>query len=73
MAKKCSIPECQEILSEHAISPVCINCRSSIGRWKRRRPAERLERSRKLRVWGARLEELADANVVVLHKKRRAS
>ena len=73
MAKKCSIPECSEMLSEHAISPVCSLCRNSIGRWRKRRPAERLERSRKLRVWGNRLEELADANVVVLHKKRRVS
>lgn len=69
--KICSIPECGNELSERAVNPVCENCRHSFYYWRKKRPAERLERSRKLRVWSNRLEELLD-NVVELRGRRKS-
>jgi len=38
--------------------PFCVNCRSSLGRWSKRRPAEVLERRRKLHLYDNRMSEL---------------
>lgn len=55
---KCIIENCNKELLPHARLPLCSLCRSSIGRWQKRRPAEVLERRRKLHLYDARMEEV---------------
>ena len=56
----------------------CTNCRAGVSRWSKRRPAEVLERRRKLTVYGARVDVVIERKDLgrVTHinsGKRRAS
>ena len=56
MAGICCIPGCENEISEHARARTCANCRQNMHNWERRRPAEIVDRARRLRVWRARME-----------------
>lgn len=56
--KICAMDLCGNALTVHARLDFCSNCRSSIGRWTKRRPAEVLERRRKLHLYDNRMSEL---------------
>jgi hypothetical protein len=53
---KCAIPECENNTPPRSKLPVCPTCRGNIGSWKRRRPAEVLERRRKLHMYDNRMD-----------------
>lgn len=60
----------------------CVNCRHALYYWRTKRPAQIIERRRKLEVYGSRLDEHFDTkghktekthgNVVRLHQRKRA-
>jgi hypothetical protein len=56
--KTCAMDLCGNELTAHARLDFCVNCRGSIGRWSKRRPAEVLERRRKLHLYDNRMSEL---------------
>ena len=60
----CVILGCGEPLSARSRLPMCPNCRALIGSWKKRRPAEGLERRRRLRKYDNRMAELVSLKVV---------
>lgn len=57
-SKPCSMEDCENLLAPHAKLAFCYLCRGSIGRWVKRRPADVLERRRKLHLYDHRMEEV---------------
>jgi hypothetical protein len=51
----CPTEGCEETVSVRSKFKVCVLCRSSQRRWMDRKPAEVLERRRKLRMYDDRL------------------
>lgn len=51
---------CDGEVSKNAESRACTNCRAAVSRWMKRRPAEILERRRKLRMYDHRLAPVID-------------
>ena len=69
--KKCIIENCENTISERSVLDVCALCRNGMYRWKKRRPAEVLERRRKLTMYGSRMDNLIEVgNVRVLKRKK---
>lgn len=58
--KECENKNCEYTLPESSAQVKCVNCRSAISRWGRRRPAEVLERRRKLRLYDTRLDDILE-------------
>jgi hypothetical protein len=55
----CIICEEQELKPRSQL-PTCTLCRASMGVWARRRPAQVLERRRKLHIYDTRMEHVID-------------
>lgn len=75
MKKFCTMPECDEELSENARLDTCKNCRASMGMWKRRGIPAIIERRARLKKYDSRMEtiidEKTDKKVVVLRQRAR--
>jgi hypothetical protein len=54
----CLITNCKAPLSPRSALPICPLCRQTIYRWRARRPAEVLERRRRLTMYSSRMENL---------------
>jgi hypothetical protein len=54
----CMITNCGAELSPRSSLPICPLCRSTIYRWRKRRPAEVLERRARLIKYSSRMENL---------------
>lgn len=62
----CCTPGCDNELSPNARLRTCVNCRAHGHRWDKRRPAERLDYSRRLRLYNSRMRmfyEVTDDDV----------
>ena len=55
---KCIIAGCENDINPRSKLSICELCRSGMGRWRKRRPAEVMERRRKLTVYGNRIEAM---------------
>jgi len=55
---KCAIDDCINDTRSGSLLAICALCRASMYRWKKRRPAEVLERRRRLSMYTNRMEKL---------------
>lgn len=58
--KYCSIENCEQELSPRSNLGVCPTCRGSINAWRKRRPAEVLQRRQNLHRYDARMSEISE-------------
>ena len=58
MANICIIDSCGNELSPRSTLDICALCRCTVYRWKKRRPAEVLERRRKLTMYQSRMDNV---------------
>ena len=76
MKKFCSMPECDKELSPNSKLDTCVNCRASMGMWRRRGIPAIIERRSRLKKYDSRMEtvidEKSERKVVVLRQKKRA-
>jgi hypothetical protein len=63
MTKICTIVECGNDLSPRSQLDICPICRGSMYGWKKRRPAEVLQRRKNLQKYADRMESLNDMKV----------
>jgi hypothetical protein len=56
----CIIDSCENPLSPRSKLTICETCRSGMGTWLKRRPAEVIERRRKLHMYDSRMDQLVD-------------
>lgn len=72
--EKCMTDSCEEKSTPR--TPYCKNCGANLNHWSHRRPAEVMERRRRLTLYGDRMIEVAgrvtDRKVTVLKTRRRA-
>lgn len=61
MALICETVGCTTELKPNSKMTTCHLCRGSNGRWNKKRPAQRLERRRKLTMYNARMSTLKGA------------
>ena len=54
--RNCAIEGCGNSVSENSEHDTCLLCRGSRWYWRKKRPAQILERRRKLTMYGSRLE-----------------
>jgi len=55
---KCIIENCDNSISERSQLTICPLCRCTLYRWSSRRPAEVLERRRRLTMYSSRMDNL---------------
>lgn len=70
----CCIPGCVNELRPGGKLRTCQNCRHSLHAWEKRRPAEILERTRKLNLYRARMSTfsvIADDDTETVEKINR--
>jgi hypothetical protein len=68
----CQIPECDNELKPGSRLDTCSLCRASINRWAKRRPAEVIERRRKLHMYDHRMSEVVDDEPTLKPKPKKA-
>ena len=61
--KFCAIEECGEELSANSRMETCPNCRSTQYRWNSRRPAQIVERRRKLALYSNRMDTFFEKEI----------
>ena len=54
----CIIENCSNEISERSALLVCPLCRCTLYRWRKRRPAEVLERRRRLTMYASRMDNV---------------
>jgi hypothetical protein len=72
--KLCATPACINEFSDKSKLDTCPTCRGGLGYWKKKRPAQRLERRRKLTMYNARISTMAgaeDAELKAYIKEKR--
>jgi hypothetical protein len=70
--KKCITENCGRLFSEKSQFDDCPNCRASIGSWRKRSPADVLQRRKNLAMYADRMSNVSvDKNVVVFKKRAR--
>jgi len=67
---KCAIPECVNDTPDGSKLPICPLCRRNIGSWLRRRPAEVLERRRKLHMYDHRMQKVVESRTPPMSKRK---
>jgi hypothetical protein len=67
----CATPGCINELTPRTKLETCSNCRASVGNWKKRRPAERLERRRKLKMYDNRMATLVEDSDLKAHIRKQ--
>jgi len=72
MAKQCVIDKCENLISERSQMDMCPTCRGGLHYWHKKRPAEILERRRKLTMYHSRLDTMVDDDEHVIPRRRRA-
>ena len=72
MPRRCAIDRCENDISDRSKLDICPTCRSGLYYWRKRRPAEILERRRKLTMYDARLATMVDERDRVLPQNQRA-
>jgi hypothetical protein len=58
MAVICIITSCANEISPRSTLDICPLCRQTLYRWRQRRPAEILERRRKLTMYQSRMDNV---------------
>lgn len=65
----CVIPGCNTELSPRSSLTECPNCRASLVSWLKRRPAEILDRRRKLTMYEGRMRSICPGDVEKLEDR----
>lgn len=66
--KFCCTPECDEEIKPGSKLEHCVNCRASMGMWKRRGIRAILERRKRLKKYDSRMELIAKPRAVPAKK-----
>jgi hypothetical protein len=69
----CAIEGCVNEISKRSKLTICQLCRSGLYYWLKKRPAQMLERRRKLTMYGARLDTLIERRKPKAVPSRRAA
>lgn len=57
----CIIEKCSNEITARSELAICPLCRQTLYRWRQRRPAEVLERRRRLTMYSSRMDNLRNA------------
>jgi hypothetical protein len=72
MTKQCVIEGCTNEVTGKTRSTLCSLCRHGLYYWLKKRPAQVLERRRKLTMWGGRLDTLLERSRVTILRRRKS-
>lgn len=62
MTRMCATFACTNEISDKSKLETCSNCRNGLRYWDKKRPAQRLERRRKLSMYNARISTMKGAD-----------